>query len=98
MDQFKEKLDFFRSRDKLIAQLDNRDNLVMTLGTSANNKVITRAILIINNEMDLYFFTWRNSRKIKQIEMNINVGWFSWSVLTGKVVYSIRMSFYYSSF
>jgi general stress protein 26 len=73
MDQFREKLDFLKSRDKLIALLDNRDNHVMVLGTSANNKVITRAVLIFNNGLDLYFFTWKNSRKIKQTETNNNV-------------------------
>lgn len=70
---FKENLDFNKSRDKLISLLDNRDDHVMVLGTSANNKIITRAVLIINNGLDLYFFTWKNSRKIKQIEINNNV-------------------------
>ena len=73
MEQFKEELDFLSSRDKLIALLDNRDNPVMVLGTSANDKVISRSILIINNGLDLYFFTWKNSRKIKQIEINNNI-------------------------
>jgi hypothetical protein len=68
-----EKLDFQKSRDKLIALLDNRDNPVMVLGTAANEKVITRSVLIINNGLDLYFFTWGNSRKIKQIEINNNI-------------------------
>jgi len=69
----KEKLDFDKSRDKLISFLDNRDNPVMVLGTSAKNRVITRAVLITNNELDLYFFTWRYSRKIRQIEINKNI-------------------------
>jgi general stress protein 26 len=73
MDQYREKLDFLKSRDKLKALLDNRDNPVMVLGTSANNKVITRSVLVINNELELYFFTWENSRKIKQIKTNNNI-------------------------
>jgi general stress protein 26 len=73
MEQFKEKLDFQKSRDKLIALLENRDNPIMVLGTVANEKVITRSVLIINNGLDLFFFTWKNSRKIKQIEINKNV-------------------------
>jgi hypothetical protein len=68
-----EKIDFQRSRDKLISLLDKRDTPVMVLGTSANNKVMTRSVLIINNGLDLYFFTWKNSRKINQIEINKNV-------------------------
>jgi len=66
----KEELDFDKSKNKLLSFLDNRDNPIMVLGTSANNKVLTRAILIINNELDIYFFTWKYSRKIKQIEIN----------------------------
>jgi general stress protein 26 len=67
------KLSFQRSREKLVSLLDNRDNPVMVLGTAANDKVITRSVLIINNGLDLYFFTWKNSRKIKQIETNNNI-------------------------
>ena len=69
----KEKLDFNKSRDKLISFLDSRDDPVMVLGTSANNRVITREVLIINNDLDLYFFTWKYSRKTEQIKINNNV-------------------------
>jgi general stress protein 26 len=69
----KEKLDFNKSRAKLVSFLDNRDNPVMVLATSVKNRVITRSVLITNNELDLYFFTWRYSRKIEQIEINNNI-------------------------
>jgi general stress protein 26 len=68
-----EKLDFQSSRNKLIGLLDKRDSYVMILGTSAYDKVMTRSVLIFNNGLDLYFFTWKNSRKISQIEKNNNI-------------------------
>jgi general stress protein 26 len=73
MKQPKKFIDFLKSKEKLISMLDNRDNAVMVLGTSAHNKVITRSILVINDGLDLFFFTWKNARKTKQIEINNSV-------------------------
>ena len=42
----------------------------MTLATSANNVVMARPVLIISNSLDIYFFTWKYSRKCSQIKEN----------------------------
>lgn len=42
----------------------------MVLATSHDNRVIARNVLIASKGLDLYFFTWKHSRKCKQIEKN----------------------------
>ena len=42
----------------------------MVLATSADNMVMARSVLVIHDEPDLYFFTWKHSRKYHQIEKN----------------------------
>ena len=42
----------------------------MVLATSHNDRVIARNVLIASKGLDLYFFTWKHSRKCKQIEKN----------------------------
>jgi general stress protein 26 len=65
-----ELVDYEKSKDKLLAFLENRENAVMILATSANNVVMARPVLIINDILDIYFFTWKHSRKCTQIEIN----------------------------
>ena len=42
----------------------------MILATSADNVVMARPVLVVNDELNIYFFTWRHSRKYVQIEKN----------------------------
>jgi general stress protein 26 len=69
----REKIDFERSKDKLLSFFYKKDNAVMVLGTSVNNVVMTRSVLIVNEALNLYFFTWKHSRKYAQIEKNNRV-------------------------
>jgi general stress protein 26 len=65
-----EHIDYKKSLHKLISLLKRKENAVMVLSTSANNIVMARAVLVFNDYPDLYFFTWRHSRKCAQIEKN----------------------------
>jgi general stress protein 26 len=65
-----EIVDYEKSINKFLSFLENRDNAVMVLATSANNVVMARPVLIINDNWDIYFFTWKHSRKCAQIERN----------------------------
>ena len=66
----KEILDFTITKEKLLSFLEDKDNAVMVLATSADNIVMSRNILVINDELNLYFFTWKFSRKCEQIRKN----------------------------
>ena len=66
-------LDFSMAKEKLLSFLENKDNAVMVLATSANNVVMARPVLIFNHALDIYFFTWKHSRKCAQIENNNQV-------------------------
>ncbi len=65
-----EILDYEESKDKLLSFLESKENAIMILATSANDVVMARPILIINDALDIYFFTWKHSRKCAQIEKN----------------------------
>lgn len=77
MDNKKEKtkweLDYVKKKEELIKFLELKDNSIMVLATSHNNKVLARNVLIANNELEIYFFTWGHSRKAVQIQMNPRV-------------------------
>jgi general stress protein 26 len=65
-----EKIDYYKSKEKLISFLKKKENAVMVLATSADNIVMARSVLIFNDNLDLYFFTWKHSRKCAQIANN----------------------------
>ncbi len=65
-----EKIDYQKAKDKLVSFLENKENAVMVLATSADNVVMARSVLIFNDALDIYFFTWKHSRKCAQIEKN----------------------------
>ncbi len=69
----REELNFDEEKQKLIEFLDSTENRHMALATSADNVVQTRMVLIASEGLDIYFFTWRHSRKCKQIEKNPRV-------------------------
>jgi general stress protein 26 len=66
----KESIDYNQTKDKLLSFLECKENSVMILATSADNVVMARSILIINDGLDIYFFTWKHSRKYIQIKKN----------------------------
>jgi general stress protein 26 len=66
-------LDFKEKSQELIRFLNSRKNRHMALATSTDDIVQVRTILIASEGLDIYFFTWKNSRKCKQIEKNPRV-------------------------
>jgi uncharacterized pyridoxamine 5'-phosphate oxidase family protein len=66
-------LNFDEKKEELISFLDSRDNKYMALATSHNDRVQARMILVASEGLDIYFFTWKHSRKFKQIEKNPQV-------------------------
>jgi general stress protein 26 len=65
-----EILDYKKSKNKLLSFLKKKENSVMTLATSSNDVVMARPISVWNEALDIYFFTWRYSRKCVQIRNN----------------------------
>jgi general stress protein 26 len=53
--------------------LKNDEHAVMVLATSCADHVLARNILTINDGINIYFFTWKFSRKCKDIEKNRKV-------------------------
>jgi general stress protein 26 len=68
-----EHIDYKKSLDKLLLFLERKENAVMVLATSADNLVMARSVLVFNDNLDLYFFTWKHSRKYGQIKKNSRV-------------------------
>jgi len=67
------EIDYKKKKKDIIKFLESKDNAVMVLATSHNDRVIARNVLIASKGLDLYFFTWRHSRKCKQISENPRV-------------------------
>jgi general stress protein 26 len=65
-----DKIDYNRSKEKFLTFLEAKENAIMVLATSADNVVMARSVLIFNNDLDIYFFTWNHSRKCAQIANN----------------------------
>lgn len=65
--------DYNETKKKLLDFLNNKENEYMVLATTDNNKVYARTILIANEGFDIYFFTWKYSRKYSHIEKNNHV-------------------------
>jgi general stress protein 26 len=63
-------IDYSEAINKFLSFLENKENAVMVLATSADNVVMARPVLIMNDSLDIYFFTWKHSRKYIQIEKN----------------------------
>jgi uncharacterized pyridoxamine 5'-phosphate oxidase family protein len=69
----KETLNYSQTKDKLLLFLSAKENSVMVLATSSHDDVMARSVLVFNDGLDIYFFTWRYSRKYFQIERNNRV-------------------------
>lgn len=65
-----EILDYEKLKKKLLAFLENKENSLMILATSSNDVVMARSVLVCNNGLNIYFFTWKYSRKCTQIKHN----------------------------
>jgi general stress protein 26 len=66
----RKSLNFEEKKEELIRFLDSKDNRHMALATSHDDRVQARIILVASEGLDIYFFTWKHSRKAKQIEKN----------------------------
>ncbi len=69
----RKNLDFEVKKQELVGFLNSKKNRHMALATSADDNVQARMILIASEGLDIYFFTWKHSRKCKQIEENPKV-------------------------
>ncbi len=67
------ELDFEEKRKELISFLASADNRHRALATSHDGRVQARVVLVASEGLDVYFFTWKHSRKMKQIEQNPQV-------------------------
>jgi uncharacterized pyridoxamine 5'-phosphate oxidase family protein len=66
-------LSFEQKKEELIRFLGSRKNRQMALATSSDDRVQARMILIASEGSDIYFFTWKHSRKSKHTEKNARV-------------------------
>lgn len=66
-------MDFDKAKNKLLDFLNKKENRHMILATTDNGKPHARTILIVNKGLDIYFFTWKYSKKYPQIEKNKHV-------------------------
>ncbi len=67
------KVGYRETLTKLLEFLSKKENGAMVLSTSARDVVTSRNVLVANDALDLYFFTWARSRKCAQIQQNPRV-------------------------
>lgn len=72
-EEMRKELNYEEKKEELIRFLESQDNKIMVLATSHNNRVLARNVLVASDGLDLYFFTWKHSRKCMQIEKNPKV-------------------------
>ncbi|HVP27363.1 MAG TPA: pyridoxamine 5'-phosphate oxidase family protein [Candidatus Bathyarchaeia archaeon] len=72
-EEMRRELDFREKKEELIRFLESKDSETMVLATSHNDRVLARNVLVATDGLDLYFFTWRRSRKCMQIQKNPKV-------------------------
>lgn len=72
-EEFRKELDFEEKKKELIRFLESKENEIMVLATSYKERVLARNVLVVSKGLDLYFFTWKHSRKCMQIEKNPKV-------------------------
>ena len=72
-EELRKELDYPKKKEGIIKFLESKDNAIMVLATSHSDRVIARNVLIASHGLDLYFFTWRHSRKSVQIRENPRV-------------------------
>jgi len=67
------ELGFDVKRQEIVSFLASPDNAIMSLATSSSDRVLARMILVLCEDLDVYFFTWGGSRKCEQIRANPRV-------------------------
>ena len=67
------KLPFEEKRHQIVSFLESTENAIMALATSSEDRVLVRMILVVGDGLNVYFFTWRGSRKCSQILANPRV-------------------------
>ncbi len=67
------ELNYREKKEELIRFLESKDSETMMLATSHNDRVLARNVLVASDGLDLYFFTWKHSRKSMQIQKNPKV-------------------------
>ena len=72
-EEFRKELDFEEKKKEVIKFLESKENETMVLATSYKERVLARNVLVASKGLDLYFFTWKHSRKCMQIEKNPKV-------------------------
>jgi general stress protein 26 len=66
-------LDFQKMKNEFVQFITSKENAVMVLATSSDNRVLARNVLTVSDGLRVYFFTWKSSRKCRQIQQNPNV-------------------------
>jgi general stress protein 26 len=67
------ELNYREKKEELIRFLESKHSETMVLATSHNDRVLARNVLVASDGLDLYFFTWKHSRKCMQIQNNPKV-------------------------
>jgi general stress protein 26 len=67
------ELNYREKKEEFIRFLESKDSETMVLATSHNDRVLARNVLVASDGLDLYFFTWKYSRKCMQIQKNPKV-------------------------
>ena len=67
------ELNYREKKEELIRFLESKDSETMVLATSHNDRVLARNVLVASDGLNLYFFTWKHSRKCMQIQKNPKV-------------------------
>ena len=66
-------LPFEAKKQEIVDFLADRENAIMALATSEAGRVLVRMVLVTCDDLNVYFFTWRGSRKCSQILANPRV-------------------------
>jgi len=72
-EELRKELDYEEKKQRIIRFLELEGNSVMVLATSHSDRVTARNVGIANSGLDIYFFTWVDSRKCVQIRENPRV-------------------------
>ena len=67
------ELDYEEKKKEFVQFLESGKNTTMVLATSYKDRVLARNVLTVSKGLDIYFFTWRHSRKCRQIQKNPQV-------------------------
>ena len=67
----KSEISYLELKNKITAFLEEKRAIV--LATSSNNQVIARTVSYVNNELEIYFWSYRNHTKCQQIKDNPRV-------------------------